>query len=141
MMFVISLALLAINMLTRVDSQLKPTNFIYIMYDDLRPELSIYGRDHMITPNFERLAAKSVVFDNAYAQISVCNPSRDSLLTGLRPDTVGTYSFQSSFRPHLIMPTRFAKAGYNTAGYGKVAHWEVDGDREIWNFDHWNGDW
>ena len=39
------------------------TNFLFIMFDDLRPELSIYGNNHMITPNFERLAKKSVVFD------------------------------------------------------------------------------
>ena len=63
---------------------LKQTNLLFIMYDDLRPELSIYGRDHMITPNFERLAKRSVVFDYAFSQISVCNPSRDSMLTGLR---------------------------------------------------------
>ena len=60
----------------------KSTNLLFIMFDDLRPELSIYGRHHMITPNFERLAKRSVVFDNAISQISVCNPSRDSLLTG-----------------------------------------------------------
>jgi hypothetical protein len=39
------------------------TNFLFIMYDDLRPEMSIYGNELMITPNFERLAKKSVVFD------------------------------------------------------------------------------
>jgi hypothetical protein len=39
------------------------TNFLFIMYDDLRPEMSIYGNKDMITPNFERLAKKSVVFD------------------------------------------------------------------------------
>jgi hypothetical protein len=39
------------------------TNFLFIMYDDLRPEMSIYGNPDMITPNFERLAKKSVVFD------------------------------------------------------------------------------
>jgi iduronate 2-sulfatase len=65
------------------------------MFDDLRNELSVYDREHMITPNFERLAKRSVVFDKAFVQVSVCNPSRDSLLTGLRPDTVGTYGFQS----------------------------------------------
>ena len=68
---------------------LHPTNLLFIMFDDMRPELSIYGRDHVITPNFERLAKRSVVFDYAFAQIAVCNPSRDSMLTGLRPDTVG----------------------------------------------------
>ena len=78
-------------------SEMKPTNLIFIMYDDLRPELSIYGRTHMITPNFERLANRSVVFDQAHCQISVCNPSRDSMLTGLRPDLTGTYAFQVSY--------------------------------------------
>lgn len=122
------------------NGRLKQSNLLFIMFDDLRPELSIYGRDYMITPNFERLAARSVVFDNAHAQISVCNPSRDSLLTGLRPDTVGTYGFQSSFRPHLTIPSRLASAGYETASYGKIAHWESS-DRHIWTLDHWDGDW
>jgi hypothetical protein len=44
-------------------------NVLFIMFDDLRPELSIYGLPHMITPNFERLAAKGVVFENAYCQV------------------------------------------------------------------------
>lgn len=39
------------------------TNFLFIMYDDLRPEMSVYGNKDMITPNFERLAKRSVVFD------------------------------------------------------------------------------
>ena len=122
------------------NAQLAQTNLLYIMFDDMRPELSIYGRHHMITPNFERLEARSVTFDNAHAQISVCNPSRDSILTGLRPDTVGTYGFQSSFRPHLTFPTRFAKVGYNTASYGKIAHWETE-DPHIWNSGHWDDKW
>ena len=122
------------------EPQLEQSNLLLIMFDDLRPELSIYGRDHMITPNFERLAARSVIFDNVHAQISVCNPSRDSMLTGLRPDTVGTYSFQSSFRPHLTLPSRLASVGYQTASYGKIAHWESD-EKTIWSHDHWDGDW
>lgn len=122
------------------DQPLQQTNLLMIMFDDLRPELSIYGRNHMITPNFERLAARSVVFDNVHAQISVCNPSRDSLLTGLRPDTIGTYGFQSSFRPFLTFPSRLASAGYKTASYGKIAHWELP-DPHIWNHDQWDGKW
>ena len=99
------------------------TNFLFIMYDDLRPELSVYGRKHMKTPNFERLAKKSVVFDHAYTMVAVCNPSRDALLTGLRPDTVGTYGFQHSFFPHKTIPQQLVQSGYRTAGYGKILHW------------------
>ena len=72
-----------------VDNNSDRSNVLFIIYDDLRPELSIYGKPHMITPNFDRLAKKSVTFDLAFCQVAVCNPSRDSLLTGLRPDTTG----------------------------------------------------
>lgn len=102
-----------------------------IMFDDLRPELKAYGREHMITPNFDRLAAKSVLFDHAYAQIAVCNPSRDSLLTGLRPDSTGTYAFQSSYHPHVLIPQRMVNGGYNTAGFGKTLHWESSDKRML----------
>ncbi len=70
----------------------RPTNFIFVVFDDLRPDLSIYGgKGILITPNFERLAKRSVTFDYAFSQVAVCNPSRDSLLTGLRPDVMGHY--------------------------------------------------
>jgi arylsulfatase A-like enzyme len=121
-------------------SNIKQTNLIFLIFDDLRTELSVYDRKHMITPNFERLAKRSVIFDKAYTQVAVCNPARDSLLTGLRPDTTGTYGFQSSFRPHLIFPTQLARSGYNTAGFGKISHWETP-DRQIWSFDSWENDW
>jgi iduronate 2-sulfatase len=108
-------------------------NLLFIMFDDLRPELSIYGKDYITSPNFERLAQKSVVFDNAYCQVAVCNPSRDSLLTGLRPDTIGSFGFQTSYKPHLILPTRLKRSGYMTASYGKTMHHE-SADPEVWNY-------
>src|SRR5262249_47355027 len=104
---------------------LKPTNLLFIMYDDMRPELSIYGRDFVVSPNFERLAKRSVVFDYAFCQVAVCNPSRDSLLTGLRPDSVGTYNFGHSYWPHLSLPVQLVRSGYNTVGIGKIFHWET----------------
>jgi iduronate 2-sulfatase len=105
------------------------TNILMIMFDDLRPELKAFGREHMITPNFDRLAERSVLFDHAYTQIAVCNPSRDSILTGLRPDTTGTYAFQSSYHPHALLPEMMVSAGYNTAGFGKTLHWETSDKR------------
>lgn len=116
------------------------TNLVFIMFDDLRLELFNYGRKHMITPNFERLAAKSVTFDNAHCQIAVCNPSRDSLLTGLRPDTVGTYGFQNSFGRHMILPQQLVSSGYATAAYGKLLHWDGD-DKSMWSDESWQGNW
>ena len=121
-------------------SQRLHTNLLFIIFDDLRPELSPYGSRHMLAPNFERLANQSVIFDHAYCQIAVCNPSRDSLLTGLRPDTTGTYNFEWSFKKHLIFPARLVMSGYKTAGFGKVLHWDLN-DRKIWSYEHWDGNW
>lgn len=135
--FIVSINLLFIIIF---GEELKQTNMLLIMFDDLRPELSIYGRPHVITPNFERLAARGVVFDHAYCQVAVCNPSRNSMLTGLRPDTLKNYNFGSSFHPHITFPTQLINSGYNTAAAGKIMHW-VDGDPKIWNFEHFENDW
>eukprot|EP01034_Spumella_vulgaris_P032119 gene32119-39669_t len=94
----------------------------------------------MITPNFDRLAAKSVTFDYAFTHIAVCNPARDAIMTGLRPDSVGTYNFAHSFRPHMSFPTQLIKSGYNTAGFGKIFHWDGE-DKGIWNYDQWDNGW
>lgn len=107
------------------------------MFDDMRPELSVYGKRHMITPNFERLAKKSVVFDIALSQVAVCNPSRNSLLTGLRPDVTGGYNFQQSYFPAKLFPEHLINAGYQTAGYGKIRHW--DSSDSLWTNDQFDG--
>ena len=119
---------------------LSQTNLLFIMFDDLRPELSLYDRAHVISPNFERLASKSVIFDFAYAQVAVCNPSRDSILTGLRPDSVGTYNFQHSHRGHMLLPIHLARSNYNTAAIGKILHFGSNNPR-IWTFDRWDDGW
>lgn len=143
-MFAVFCAILCITSFasatTTASDQIQPTNLLFIMFDDLRLELSVYGRKHMITPNFERLASKSVVFDNAYTGVSVCNPSRDSLLTGLRPDTVGTYAFQSSWPPHYTLPAHLVSSGYQTAGIGKIFHWEGN-DPKIWSHTAFENGW
>ena len=52
----------------------------------------------MLTPNLDALASQSVVFDRAYVQVSLCGPSRNSFMTGRRPDVTRVYSFADHFR-------------------------------------------
>lgn len=120
--------------------EIPQTNLLFIMADDLRPELSIFGKSHMITPNFERLAKRSVVFDLCLTQVAVCNPSRDSLLTGLRPDTMGNYAFQTTYFPNPVFMQHLLSAGYKTAGYGKLRHWDGK-DPSVWSHENYEGDW
>ena len=129
-----------ISLVSSANTKIPQTNLLMIMFDDLRPELSIYGREHMITPNFERLAKRSVVFDYTFAQVAVCNPSRNSLLTGLRPDTIGSYNFQHSHWGHMILPKALSRSGYNTAGVGKILHWD-GANKDIWNYYQYDNDW
>ena len=75
-------------------------NVLYIVYDDLRPDISAFGASYMKTPNIDKLALSegSVLFNRAYCQQSVCSPSRMSFTTGRRPNTTQAWNFLNHFR-------------------------------------------
>jgi len=116
--------LLALLMLSGV-IQGQP-NVLFIAVDDLRPELGCYGVDHIKTPNIDRLAAESTVFTRAYCQQAVCAPSRNSLMTGLRPDAMGIHDLYTFFRLKVpdvtTLPQHFKNNGYYTERTGKIYH-------------------
>lgn len=114
-------------------------NVLFIMADDFRPEIGSYG-SHALTPNLDRLARRSVQFDRAYCQQAVCNPSRSSLLTGKRPDSLQVWCNSVHFRepnPDVTtLPLWFKEHGYVTRCAGKIFHnWhtQTHGDRRSWS--------
>lgn len=81
-----------------------------------------------LTPSFDRLASEGTTFTHAYAQQAICGPSRNSFLSGRRPDRIRTYTFESSFRDapgglemHSL-PQAFKEAGWISCGVGKTFH-------------------
>ena len=101
-------------------------NVIFIAVDDLRPELGCYGAAHVHSPHIDRFAASAVRFERAYCQVAVCNPSRVSLLTGLRPDTSRVWDLVTRFRhtvPAVVtLPQHFKQHGYHAVSFGKIFH-------------------
>lgn len=101
-------------------------NVLFIIIDDMKPLLGCYGDTNARTPNMDRLAASSRVFDRAYCQQAVCAPSRASFMTGRRPDQLKIWGLSQPFRPlHpaiVTLPQHFKNNGYTTAATGKIYH-------------------
>ena len=87
---------LALPCASRADE--KP-NVLFFAVDDLNDWVGcLGGHPQAKTPNMDRLAARGTLFTNAHNQCPLCNPSRASLLTGLRPSTTGIYGLAPGIR-------------------------------------------
>lgn len=106
--------------------QLNRPNFLFIVIDDLRPQLGSYGDSIAITPNMDRIADMGTVFNRAYCQQAVCAPSRASVLTGRRPDATKVWDLKTHFREALptvvTLPQNFKMHGYEARSVGKIYH-------------------
>ena len=107
-------------------------NVLFIVVDDLRPELGCYGARQIKTPNIDRLAAQGLRFNRAYCQQALCSPSRTSVLTGLRPDATRVYDLVTHFRtttPGVVtLPQLFKNHGYQSIALGKIFHQDLGFD-------------
>src|SRR5688572_31254448 len=104
-------------------AQGKP-NVLLIMADDLRDFGGAFTKDVVKTPNLDRLRARGTTFERAYVQYPVCNPSRSSLMTGLRAEQTGIVGNDVPLRqamPEIItLPQLCKDAGWRSHAFGKL---------------------
>lgn len=111
---------------TAADDSQRP-NVLFLAVDDLNDWTTFLGGHPQVkTPNLERLARRGMMFTRAYCSAPACNPSRASLLTGIRPSTSGVYNNYQPWRaamPDVVtLPQHFMAGGYTVEGAGKIFH-------------------
>lgn len=121
----------------------KKYNVLFIAVDDLNDWTGFMdGNPQTKTPNMDKLAKQSMVFDRAYCAASVCNPSRAAIMSGLKPSTTGVYQNKQKpfdrdiFKNSLMLSQYFSKYGYETFSRGKIYHTPNTG-AQTW--DNWEG--
>lgn len=104
-------------------------NVLFLIADDLNNLLGCYGDPLARTPNIDRLAARGVRFDRAYCTFPLCGPSRNSMLTGLYPNSTGILGNSQIFRQtipaQVSLSQAFRHQGYVAARLGKLYHYGV----------------
>lgn len=108
----------------------KKLNVLFLMSDDMRPDLGCYGNSIVSSPNIDALAKVGLRFDRAYCQYPLCNPSRSSMLTGRHPTETGVLNNTAYFRTEhpnwITLPQHFRNNGYASLRTGKIFHGGID---------------
>lgn len=122
---VLCLLVLSNGIIAQQKKSNKP-NILFIAVDDLKPILGCYGNTLIKTPNIDRLAKISTVFNKNYCQQAICGPTRASIMTGTRPDVTQVWNLTTQMRdvnPNLLtLPQYLISQGYETSGIGKIYH-------------------
>lgn len=135
---VIALLILACVVLVGVSiTHAAPPNVLFIAIDDMNDWVSpLGGYEGCKTPNLERVAKRGVTFTRAYCAAPACNPSRASLMTGVRPWTSGVYTngqpWRKPLRNAVTLTEHYREHGYEVVGAGKIYH-GGGGGTKLWD--------
>ncbi len=120
---------LLLTLLTLAAPAADRPNVLFLIADDLNNFLGCYGDPRAKTPNLDKLAARGVRFERSYCAFPLCGPSRNSMLTGLYPNSSGILTnsliFRQTIPSHISLPQAFRLEGYFAGRIGKLYHYNV----------------
>ena len=124
-------------------------NILWIIIEDMSPDLGCYGHDLVKTPHIDRLADQGIRYDNVFATGAACSPSRTAFVTGYYQNTLGAYHmrYPEELKPTLpdsVTPVHILmkELGYQTAnirsfpGNGKT-DWLFQYNPDSYDTNHW----
>ncbi|MBB6461950.1 sulfatase [Flammeovirga kamogawensis] len=136
-LFLLSLVIFSCSKVAKKTAPERKPNILFISIDDLRPEFGCYDSKLAVTPNIDKLSSEGIQFNRAYCQQAICSPSRASLMTGARPETINVIENYTYFRdenPDIItLPQHFKENGYETMYCGKVYHGKYRDQEKSWS--------
>jgi uncharacterized sulfatase len=119
-------ALIILSLLALTPSA-TPPNIVWIVGEDMGPELGCYSDPQAITPHIDRLAQQGVRYEHAFTHAPVCAPSRSGLVTGQYPTTIGSHHMRSTLlKPPPMFTEYLRKAGYTICWPTKAAYGKTD---------------
>lgn len=126
------------------EQQTRP-NIVWVLIENIGPELSVYGHPEVYTPHMDALAEQGILYHQAFTNAPVCSPSRSSLITGMYPSAIGVHQHRSiTDLPDSVrtIPELFREAGYFTSlgnGYqGKTDYNFRTANRTLWDGNDWS---
>ncbi len=131
-LLVLGLSLGAVG--ARADDPARP-NILWITCEDISPNLGCYGDDYAVTPNLDRLAARGVRYDNAFATIGVCAPARSTIITGMYPPSIGSQHMRcQGLLPEgvRLYPAYLRDAGYYCTNNVKTDY-NLNAPKDTWD--------
>ena len=128
-----------------------PPNILWIIAEDICPDMACYGNQHVKTPNIDQLAAEGILYTNCFTTNPVCSPSRSAFMTSMYQTTIGAHQHRShrsdeipaqpDYRlpePVQVITEYFRAAGYHTSNVkGFYGGFNVGGKTD-WNFSYDN---
>lgn len=109
-----------------------PPNIVWIVGEDMGPELGCYGDPNAVTPNMDRIAREGARYSHCFTHAPVCAPSRSGLITGQYPTTIGTHHMRSQLlKPPGMFTDHLKKAGYTICWPTKVGFGKTDFNFEV----------